>query len=103
VTKLSVVPIAADAAEGNSSVQTVIKIAKRGLSVIVLSIPRSCLALGRWIRFWRDYDRSMQELVRLSDYELRDMGMNRSDISRIARDEALRRVQSGSRDSTSRE
>jgi uncharacterized protein YjiS (DUF1127 family) len=39
----------------------------------------------RAVRSWKRYGTAMQELSRLSDRELADIGITRSDISRIAR------------------
>jgi uncharacterized protein YjiS (DUF1127 family) len=36
------------------------------------------------VRVWRSYDRSLRELGRLGDRELADIGISRSDIQRIA-------------------
>ncbi|HKY86922.1 MAG TPA: DUF1127 domain-containing protein [Pseudorhodoplanes sp.] len=38
----------------------------------------------RFLRQWRTYDTSLRELSRLGDRELADIGISRSDISRIA-------------------
>ena len=40
--------------------------------------------LVRLIREWRRYSRSVSELNALGDRELADIGINRSDIQRIA-------------------
>ena len=40
--------------------------------------------LVRMVRIWRNYDRSLRELSRLGDRELADIGISRSDIQRIA-------------------
>jgi uncharacterized protein YjiS (DUF1127 family) len=44
--------------------------------------------LLRLFRAWRRYDASVQELYSLGDRELADIGITRSDISRIAWDNA---------------
>jgi uncharacterized protein YjiS (DUF1127 family) len=36
------------------------------------------------IRRWRQYDANMRELSRLGDRELADIGLNRSEIARVA-------------------
>ena len=41
-------------------------------------------ALVRFIQEWKRYNRSLSELNRLGDRELADIGINRSDIQRIA-------------------
>ncbi len=41
-------------------------------------------SLVRMVRIWRNYDRSLRELSRLGDRELADIGISRSDIQRIA-------------------
>jgi uncharacterized protein YjiS (DUF1127 family) len=38
----------------------------------------------RFLRQWRAYDTSLRELSRLGDRELADIGITRSDIARIA-------------------
>ena len=40
--------------------------------------------LVRMVRAWRNYDKSLRELNRLGDRELADIGISRSDIQRIA-------------------
>jgi uncharacterized protein YjiS (DUF1127 family) len=40
--------------------------------------------LVRMVRIWRNYDKSLRELSRLGDRELADIGISRSDIQRIA-------------------
>ena len=42
------------------------------------------LALIRMIRAFRDYQRNIAELSRLSDRELADIGLDRADIPRVA-------------------
>ena len=42
------------------------------------------LSLIRMIQAFRDYQRNVNELSQLSDRELADMGLYRSDISRVA-------------------
>ena len=44
--------------------------------------------LIRLLRAWWRYDESVRELSGLSDRELADIGINRSEITRIARDAA---------------
>jgi uncharacterized protein YjiS (DUF1127 family) len=58
-------------------------------------IPACCVAgertkpmlspIIRYIRDWQRYGRDVQELSRLSDRELADIGITRCDIRRIAR------------------
>jgi uncharacterized protein YjiS (DUF1127 family) len=43
----------------------------------------------RYIRDWQRYGRDVQELSRLSDRELADIGITRCDIRRIARGQSL--------------
>jgi uncharacterized protein YjiS (DUF1127 family) len=38
----------------------------------------------RFLQSWRRYNRSLNELSRLGDRELADIGISRSDIPRIA-------------------
>jgi uncharacterized protein YjiS (DUF1127 family) len=38
----------------------------------------------RLIRQWKSYNRSLNELSRLGDRELADIGISRSDIHRVA-------------------
>ena len=42
------------------------------------------LSLIRMIRAFRDYQRNFAELAALSDCELADIGLDRSDIPRVA-------------------
>lgn len=42
------------------------------------------MALIRAIQAFRDYQRNLAELSRLSDRELADIGLDRSDIQRVA-------------------
>ncbi|HUN96264.1 MAG TPA: DUF1127 domain-containing protein [Bradyrhizobium sp.] len=42
------------------------------------------LSLIRMIRNFREYQRNMSELAALSDRELADIGLDRSDIPRVA-------------------
>jgi uncharacterized protein YjiS (DUF1127 family) len=42
----------------------------------------------RVIQDWRRYGRAVRELSNLSDRELADIGINRCDITRIARGES---------------
>jgi uncharacterized protein YjiS (DUF1127 family) len=42
------------------------------------------LSLIRMIREFRDYQRNVSELSQLSDRELADIGLDRSDIPRVA-------------------
>jgi uncharacterized protein YjiS (DUF1127 family) len=42
------------------------------------------LSLIRMIRAFRDYQRNVSELSQLSDRELADIGLDRSDIPRVA-------------------
>jgi uncharacterized protein YjiS (DUF1127 family) len=62
---------------------------------IPVVIPACCVAgertkpmlspIIRYIRDWQRYGRDVQELSRLSDRELADIGITRCDIRRIAR------------------
>ena len=45
-------------------------------------------SLIHFIAAWRRYHRSYEELSRLGDRELADIGLNRSDIPRVAYDAA---------------
>jgi uncharacterized protein YjiS (DUF1127 family) len=42
------------------------------------------LAIIRMIQAFRDYQRNVSELAQLSDRELADIGLDRSDIPRVA-------------------
>ena len=42
------------------------------------------LALVRFLQAWRRYNKSLNELSRLGDRELADIGISRSDIARVA-------------------
>ncbi len=44
----------------------------------------------RFLRQWRAYDNSLRELSRLGDRELADIGLNRSEIARVAWENAER-------------
>jgi uncharacterized protein YjiS (DUF1127 family) len=44
----------------------------------------------RFLRQWRAYDASLRELSRLGDRELADIGINRSEIARVAWENAER-------------
>jgi uncharacterized protein YjiS (DUF1127 family) len=48
-------------------------------------------ALVRFIRDWKNYQRSLSELSRLGDRELADIGVSRSDIQRLAWNAAHRK------------
>jgi uncharacterized protein YjiS (DUF1127 family) len=48
-------------------------------------------SLVRFIREWKHYNQSMIELSRLGDRELADIGISRSDISRVAWNAAHKR------------
>ena len=41
-------------------------------------------AIVRFIQEWKRYNQSLNELSRLGDRELADIGVSRSDISRLA-------------------
>jgi uncharacterized protein YjiS (DUF1127 family) len=43
-----------------------------------------------FIRRWQRYNRTADELSRLTDRDLADLGLTRSDIPRIARQESLK-------------
>jgi uncharacterized protein YjiS (DUF1127 family) len=47
--------------------------------------------LVRLIRSWNSYNRSLNELNRLGDRELADIGISRSDIVRVAWNHAHQR------------
>jgi uncharacterized protein YjiS (DUF1127 family) len=44
----------------------------------------------RFLRQWRAYDTSLRELSRLGDRELADIGISRSEIARVAWENAER-------------
>ena len=44
----------------------------------------------RFLRQWRAYDASLRELSRLGDRELADIGISRSEIARVAWENAER-------------
>jgi uncharacterized protein YjiS (DUF1127 family) len=48
------------------------------------------LQILRFIQLWKRYGRVVQELSRLSDRELADIGITRGDIHRIARGQSRR-------------
>jgi uncharacterized protein YjiS (DUF1127 family) len=41
-------------------------------------------AIVRFVREWKRYNQSLNELSRLGDRELADIGISRSDIPRVA-------------------
>lgn len=45
----------------------------------------------RYFRAWKRYNNSMRELTMLGDRELSDIGVSRSDIPRLAWENARRR------------
>jgi len=48
------------------------------------------LSIVRYLHAWKQYGSTVQELSKLDDRELADMGITRSDIPRIAWDHAHR-------------
>jgi uncharacterized protein YjiS (DUF1127 family) len=48
------------------------------------------LAIVRFIQSWKSYNSALRELSLLSDRELADVGISRSDIPRVAWDQATR-------------
>jgi uncharacterized protein YjiS (DUF1127 family) len=48
------------------------------------------VAIVNFLRAWRRYNASLRELTQLGDRELADIGISRSDIPRIAWDNAHR-------------
>jgi uncharacterized protein YjiS (DUF1127 family) len=48
------------------------------------------VAIINFLRAWRRYNASLRELTQLGDRELADIGITRSDIPRIAWDNAHR-------------
>jgi uncharacterized protein YjiS (DUF1127 family) len=48
------------------------------------------LEIANFLRAWRRYNASLNELSRLGDRELADIGLTRSDIPRIAWEDANR-------------
>ena len=48
-----------------------------------------------FIQHWKRYERAVQELSRLSDRELADIGITRGDIHRIAEGQSRRQAVSG--------
>ena len=42
------------------------------------------LAIVRFVQSWKDYNSTLRELSHLSDRELADVGISRSDIPRVA-------------------
>jgi uncharacterized protein YjiS (DUF1127 family) len=48
------------------------------------------LAIVRFLQSWRQYNASLRELSQLGDRELADIGISRSDIPRVAWDQANR-------------
>jgi uncharacterized protein YjiS (DUF1127 family) len=52
-----------------------------GISTVIVS-------LGRFIQEWKRYNQTLSELSCLSDRELADLGISRSDILLVARNAA---------------
>lgn len=48
------------------------------------------LAIVRFVQSWKDYNAALRELSLLSDRELADVGISRSDIPRVAWEQATR-------------
>jgi len=48
------------------------------------------LAIVRFIQSWKNYNAALRELSQLTDRELADVGISRSDIPRVAWDQATR-------------
>jgi uncharacterized protein YjiS (DUF1127 family) len=48
------------------------------------------VAIINALRSWRRYNRSLRELSQLGDRELADIGLTRSDIARVAWEDAKR-------------
>ena len=48
------------------------------------------VAIINALRSWRRYNQSLRELSQLGDRELADIGITRSDIARIAREDSRR-------------
>lgn len=48
------------------------------------------LGILRFVQSWKDYNSAVRELSLLSDRELADVGISRSDIPRVAWDQATR-------------
>jgi uncharacterized protein YjiS (DUF1127 family) len=48
------------------------------------------VAIFNFLRSWRRYNASLRELSQLGDRELADIGITRSDIPRVAWEEAER-------------
>ena len=47
-------------------------------------------SVGRRLARWRDYRRTLSQLVQLDESDLRDLGINRTDFDAIARGEMVR-------------
>ena len=48
------------------------------------------VAIVRFVQSWKDYNSALRELSVLSDSELADFGISRSDIPRVAWEQATR-------------
>jgi uncharacterized protein YjiS (DUF1127 family) len=48
------------------------------------------LAIAHFVQSWKDYNSTLRELSHLSDRELADVGISRSDIPRVAWKSATR-------------
>jgi uncharacterized protein YjiS (DUF1127 family) len=63
------------------------RIARRGAGRKAMNM---LVAILNFLRAWRRYNASLRELTQLGDRELADIGITRSDIPRIAWDNAHR-------------
>jgi uncharacterized protein YjiS (DUF1127 family) len=70
--------------EGMSYIQSNDEVSLQGLNRQDKETTPMLLSLIRMIRAFRDYQRNVSELSQLSDRELADIGLDRSDIPRVA-------------------
>jgi uncharacterized protein YjiS (DUF1127 family) len=68
-----------------ASIQTQIHVVSPACCVAGERTKPMLSSIIRYIRDWQRYGRDVQELSRLSDPELADIGISRCDIRRIAR------------------
>ena len=62
-------------------------------SAVRVVLRRACYFVVRRALFWKDYYQALRELDRLSELDLRDMGVTRAEISFLAWSEACRRYE----------
>ena len=62
-------------------------------SAVKVVLRRACYFVPRRALFWKDYYQALRELDCLSEFDLRDMGVTRAEISFLAWSEACLRYE----------